>query len=87
MWGTGKLLEILARSLPADPGPADFLSALYALRGETVGGVFPPIAFRPGTGHGDTNQCIIPVKVESRQFVPASNDKFFCPPGWKPVQP
>ncbi|MCA1845632.1 MAG: hypothetical protein LC792_21045, partial [Actinobacteria bacterium] len=87
MWGAGKLLEVLAKSLPADPTSADFLDALYALRGETVGGIFPPIAFKRGTGHGDTNPCIIPVKVEGRQFVPASNDQFFCPPGWKPVQP
>lgn len=87
MWGTGKLLEILARSLPAEPTSADFLKALYALRGETVGGIFPPIAFKPGVGHGDTNPCIIPVKVEARQFVPASNDQFLCPPGWQPVQP
>ena len=87
MWGTGKLLEILARSLPADPTSADFLKALYALRGETVGGIFPPIAFRQGAGHGDTNPCIIPVKVEGRRFVPASNDQFVCPPGWQPVQP
>ena len=87
MWGAGKLLEILAKSLPADPASGDFLKALYALRGETVGGVFPPIAFKPGTGHGDTNPCIIPVKVENRSFVPASNYQFFCPPGWKPVQP
>ncbi len=87
MWGSGKLLEVLARSLPVDPTSADFLKALYALRGETVGGVFPPLAFKPGTGHGDTNPCIIPVRVEGRQFVPASNDQFSCPPGWKPVQP
>ena len=87
MWGAGKLLEILARSLPAEPTSADFLAALYALRGETVGGIFPPIAFKPGVGHGDTNPCIIPVKVEARRFVPASNDQFLCPPGWQPVQP
>ena len=87
MYGTGKLLEILAKSIPADPTSADFLKALHALRGETVGGIFPPLAFKQGTGHGDTNPCIIPVKVENRQFVPASNNQFLCPPGWKPVQP
>jgi branched-chain amino acid transport system substrate-binding protein len=86
MWGVGKLLERLAGDLPANPSSGDFINALHALRGETVGGIFPPITFRPGVGHGDTNQCIIPVKVEGHQFVPASNTDFFCPPGWKPVQ-
>ncbi|HEV7862577.1 MAG TPA: hypothetical protein VGR20_07750, partial [Acidimicrobiia bacterium] len=87
MWGSGKLIEILARSFPANPTSADFLTALYALRGETVGGIFPPLAFTRGTGHAATNQCVIPVKVVAGKFVPQSDDQFSCAPGWRPVTP
>ncbi|MCA1844721.1 MAG: ABC transporter substrate-binding protein [Actinobacteria bacterium] len=87
MWGTGKLIELLAKRFPANPTSADFLNGLYALRGETVGGIFPPLAFVKGKGHGDTNQCVVPVKVVSGQFKPLSDDQFSCAPGWRPVTP
>ena len=87
MWGAGKLIELLARRFPANPTAADFLDGLYGLRGETVGGIFPPLAFVKGRGHGATNQCVVPVKVVGGQFKPASDDKFSCAPGWTPVSP
>jgi branched-chain amino acid transport system substrate-binding protein len=87
MWGAGKLIEILARSFPANPTSADFLTGLHGLRGETVGGIFPPLAFTKGKGHAATNQCVIPVKVVGGQFVPQSDEQFSCAPGWRPVNP
>jgi branched-chain amino acid transport system substrate-binding protein len=87
MWGAGKLIETLATRFPANPTSASFLDGLYALRGETVGGIFPPLAFVKGQGHGATNQCVVPVKVVGGQFKPASDDQFSCAPGWKPVTP
>ncbi|MDQ1503428.1 MAG: branched-chain amino acid transport system substrate-binding protein, partial [Actinomycetota bacterium] len=87
MWGSGKLIEVLARRFPANPTSADFLDALYALRGETVGGIFPPLAFVKGQGHVATNQCVVPVKVVGGQFKPLSDDQFSCAPGWRPVTP
>ncbi|MGH8990876.1 MAG: ABC transporter substrate-binding protein, partial [Acidimicrobiia bacterium] len=56
----GQLLEKLAPALPADPGPEDFVRVMEGLRGETMGGLFPPITFRPGAAHEDTNRCVIP---------------------------
>ena len=85
IWAAGKLLELLAKSFPADPGPADVLAGLYGLRNETVGGLLPPLAFARDGGHGATNQCVIPVQVNNKGFVPASQDQFVCAPGWKPV--
>jgi branched-chain amino acid transport system substrate-binding protein len=87
MWGAGKLIELLAKRFPANPTAADFLDGLYALRGETVGGIFPPLAFVKGKGHAATNQCVIPVKVAGGQFKPLSDDRFSCAPGWTPVTP
>jgi branched-chain amino acid transport system substrate-binding protein len=87
MWGSGKLIEVLARRFPANPTSADFLDALYGLRGETAGGIFPPLAFVKGKGHAATNQCVVPVKVVGGQFKPLSDDQFSCAPGWKPVTP
>jgi branched-chain amino acid transport system substrate-binding protein len=87
MWGSGKLIELLARRFPANPASADFLDGLYALRGETVGGIFPPLAFVKGKGHAATNQCVVPVKVVAGQFKPLSDDQFSCAPGWRPVTP
>jgi branched-chain amino acid transport system substrate-binding protein len=84
-WAAGKMVEILARTFPADPRPADFLDALYGLRNETVGGLFPPVTFQRDSGHGAVNQCVIPVRVERGAFVPSSQDRFVCAPGWKPA--
>ncbi|HEV8622845.1 MAG TPA: hypothetical protein VG034_00190, partial [Acidimicrobiia bacterium] len=85
VWAAGKMVEILARSLPAAPRPADFLEGLYGLRNETVGGLFPPVTFLRDAGHGAVNQCVIPVRIERGGFVPASPDRFVCAPGWKPA--
>jgi branched-chain amino acid transport system substrate-binding protein len=87
MWGSGKLIEVLARGFPATVTSADFLDALHSLRGETVGGIFPPLAFAKGRGHADTNQCVIPVKVVNGKFQPLSDEQFSCAPGWRPVTP
>lgn len=77
----------LAKRFPANPTSAHFLDALHSLRGETVGGIFPPLAFARGKGHADTNQCVIPVKVVDGKFQPSSDDRFSCAPGWRPVTP
>ncbi len=83
-WAAGKLLEAIAPGFPADVRSADILTGLYGLRGETLGGLVPPMTFAPGRGHGDVNQCVIPSKVEQGRFVYPFGDRFFCPPGFKP---
>ena len=80
----GKLFEVMARNFGADPTPRDFIEAAYGLRNETAGGILPPITYQRDQGHGATDQCVIPIRVQNQQFVPASDD-FSCAPGWKPV--
>jgi branched-chain amino acid transport system substrate-binding protein len=84
-WAAGKLIELLGRSLPPTPTSADFLKALHGLRGETLGGLQPPLTYEPGKGHARTNLCIVPVMVRSGKFVAPNGDEFSCAPGWKPV--
>lgn len=84
-WAAGKLIEIAGKALGEGPTSAQLLDGLYALRGETLGSLVPPMTFAKGQGHGDVNQCIIPARVEHGKFVYPFGDRFSCPPGFKPA--
>ena len=84
-WVVGKMLETVARSFPANPTAKDFIEGLYSLRGDTFGGLVPPISYARNQGHGGTHQCSIPVKIDKGQFVPLGDEAWKCPPGYKPV--
>jgi branched-chain amino acid transport system substrate-binding protein len=83
-WMAGKLLEVIAKNFPAVPSKDDFFKGVYALRGETLGGLVPPMTFKEGRGSDETNLCSIIFKVESGRFVPLNGDNWTCPPGWQP---
>jgi branched-chain amino acid transport system substrate-binding protein len=82
----GQLLEKYSGELANNPTSADFLRLMYSLRGETMGGLLPPITFRPGKPHEDTNRCVIPAQVRGGKFVTPTGDRFSCAPGWKPIE-
>jgi ABC-type branched-subunit amino acid transport system substrate-binding protein len=44
-WTTGKLLEAAGRSLPAEPTSEDLLRGLWAIDGDTLGGLTNPLRF------------------------------------------
>lgn len=79
----GALLEKLAPQLPDQPGPQDFINALYTVNNETLGGRLPGITFREGT-HQNVNLCHIPIQLRDGQFVTAGDGGFVCAPGWQP---
>lgn len=82
----GKLIEKMANGWSDNPTSADVLKGLYALRGETLGDILPPLSYREGVGHDESNNCVIPLRVESGRIVPKDGDNYLCAPGWKPVQ-
>ena len=85
-WAAGKLIEKVAPSLPATPTSADILKALYAVKGETLGGLTPPLGYLEGQPSEKANHCIIPYRVEGGKFVTPSPDTYVCAPGWQPVK-
>jgi branched-chain amino acid transport system substrate-binding protein len=85
IWVAGKLLEKIAVGFPAKVSSADILNGLYSLRGETLGGITPPLTFPKGP-HGDVNWCAVPVAIKGGKFVPLQTaETFSCAPGWKPI--
>jgi branched-chain amino acid transport system substrate-binding protein len=80
----GKLLEVkIAPLLDDDPTPAELTEAMYTLRGETLGGILPPITFPRAKDRSEVNLCVIPVTFKGGKFV-TPGETFVCAPGWKP---
>jgi branched-chain amino acid transport system substrate-binding protein len=85
IWVAGKLLEKIAAGFPAKVSASDILNGLYSLRGETLGGITPPLTFPKGP-HGDVNWCAVPVAIKGGKFAPLQTaETFSCAPGWKPI--
>jgi branched-chain amino acid transport system substrate-binding protein len=83
-WVAGKLIEVLAKSWPdQNVTGADVIKSLYALRGETLGGLVPPLTFDPDNGNDRVNLCAYPTVVKGGKFVQEKD--MFCQPDWKPV--
>lgn len=82
-WVNGKFLEILSKSWP-DQGVTgkDVLTSLFAVRGETVGGLVPPLTFREGQGNDRANLCAYPTVIKDGKWVQEEN--YFCQPDWQP---
>ena len=78
-WVAGKLLERVARGLPASPTTADILRGLYALHGDDLGGLVPPLTFPKGA-HGKVNLCSVPVKFQNGGWTAPKGDSFLCAP-------
>ncbi len=77
----GRLLELISAGFPPEPTSADILKGLWALRGETLGGLLPPITFPREGGHARTNPCVIPAIVQGGKFVEGA--EWVCPPGYQ----
>jgi branched-chain amino acid transport system substrate-binding protein len=77
----GRLLELIAAGFGPEPTSADILNGLWALKGETLGGLLPPITFAREGGHAQTNPCVIPAIVKGGQFFEGT--EWVCPPGYQ----
>ena len=81
----GRLLEKLAPVIGEPVTSQGLISALYTLRGETLGGLLPGISFPRGADRRRVNLCIVPTTIRGGAFVahdPAEG--FVCAPDWKP---
>lgn len=80
-WVQLKLIERLSVGF-ADRNPTtqDYLDALYALRGETIGGLVPPITFNQGP-HAHVNMCGYPIKVVNAKLTAPLGENFVCAKG------
>lgn len=77
MWLGGRLFERIAPALGEPPTRQQIFDALQALRGETLGGLTPPLEF-PATRTETTNRCVVPVRVENGRYVAPAGDTFVC---------
>lgn len=81
----GRLLETLAPVIGEPVTSQGLISALYTLRGETLGGLLPGISFPRDPDRRHVNLCIVPTTIKGGVFVahdPA--EAFVCAPGWRP---
>jgi branched-chain amino acid transport system substrate-binding protein len=81
-WVQDKLIERLSAGFAErNPTTADYLDALYALRGETIGGLVPPITFNKGA-HAHVNMCGYPIKVVNAKLTAPLGENFVCAKGF-----
>jgi branched-chain amino acid transport system substrate-binding protein len=68
VWGSGLLVQAAGRNLPAGaPKASDLLDGLYALKGETLGGLAPPLTFRRGQPPAPV-YCYFTITLKGGQF-------------------
>jgi branched-chain amino acid transport system substrate-binding protein len=77
-WVAGKLFEAAAKAGKLSPTStsADIKKGLYALKGETLDGLAPPLTFAPGKPGFPT--CYFSVTVKGGKFVSANGGKPTC---------
>jgi branched-chain amino acid transport system substrate-binding protein len=81
-WVQDKLIERLSVGFSdRNPTTADYLDALYALKGETIGGLVPPITFNKGA-HAHVNMCGYPIKVVKAKLTAPLGENFVCAKGY-----
>jgi branched-chain amino acid transport system substrate-binding protein len=81
-WVQNKLVERLSAGFAdRNPTTADYLDALYALKGETIGGLVPPITFNKGA-HAHVNMCGYPIKVVNAKLTAPLGESYVCAKGY-----
>jgi branched-chain amino acid transport system substrate-binding protein len=76
-WAQGQLLRAAGRSLPDEVTSAQILAGLLGLRGETLGGIVPPLTFSDGP-HRDVNRCIVPIRLTGGRWTQPLGHEFVC---------
>jgi branched-chain amino acid transport system substrate-binding protein len=78
VWGSGELVVAAARNLPLGAvATKDLLDGLYALKGETLGGLTPPLTFRRGQPPAPYN-CYYSISLARGAFDTPSGMQATC---------
>jgi branched-chain amino acid transport system substrate-binding protein len=77
VWVSGALLREVSKSLPATVTSADFLKGLYQVKGNTLGGVAPPLTFVEGKPAPDFT-CYFLQKIVGGKFTAPQGSKQTC---------
>ena len=78
VWGSGSLVQAASRKLPTGAVTAnDLLEGLYALNGDTLGGLTPPLTFRRGQPPAEYS-CYYTIALSGGAFSTPSGLKAIC---------
>jgi branched-chain amino acid transport system substrate-binding protein len=78
-WVTGKLFEKAAANLGDNPTSADVLKGLWAMKGETVGGLTAPLSFTQGQPPAPVT-CYWPVRAQGGRWTAPLGAQGVCKP-------
>lgn len=79
-WAGVKLVEKLAPAWGEDPTTQKVIDSLYALKGETLGGLIPPITFPRGADRTRVNLCGVPLQFDGQKIKAPLGNVFRCAP-------
>ena len=79
-WAAGMLFVAAAKAgnLGDNPTPADVIKGLYALKGETLGGLAPPLTFTHGS---HSVNCWFTMDIQNGAFTTPDGQGTTCEPG------
>lgn len=76
-WINGKILELAAKNLPAQPSSQSILDGLWTIQGETLGGLTQPLSYQRDKANPQ-RACWFTVKVENGTWAAPNGDKLSC---------
>ncbi|ONH60438.1 hypothetical protein CcI49_11430 [Frankia sp. CcI49] len=77
-WTAGKMIEVGVGKITGDLTPVKLQSALYTIKGETLGGLVQPTTYT--AGQITTNSCWFNWKILDGKSVPVNDSKPLCAP-------
>jgi branched-chain amino acid transport system substrate-binding protein len=77
VWTAGALLREVSKALPDQPTSADFLKGLWQIKGNTLGGLAPPLTFRESQPAPDIT-CYFVQRISGGKFTAPLGTKQTC---------
>jgi branched-chain amino acid transport system substrate-binding protein len=81
-WTSGQLFAAAAQAagMGNSPSPQALKNGLYALKGDTLGGLSGPITYTRGANPNQNLNCYFVIEVKNGKFVAPYGDKYTCNP-------